>query len=805
MHTVMHDIRTALRSLKRAPAFTLTTGLILAIGMGGATAMTAVIYGVLLRPLPVDRQDRIVVAWKELRASGYAHSPFGREAIDAVARESRLFDRVAGVSKHAVSRVSVVDAGVTTDVNEAHITGEFFDVLGVKPLLGRTFVVADDVDGAEDVVVISHALWHRRYGGAMDVIGRRLSIGQRRFAIVGVIPRDLDYPTGADIWRLTRSFSGVFSDAMRSEVDLIGRLKPGVTIDQAASELSALTRRFEETATPRPPRGFVPVVRSFEDVVVGDAPPVLTALFAAVALVLLIASANAANLFLMRNEARRPEFAVRIALGARRTRISAQVMTEIMILIVAAGAVALLLTWGLLQAIITAVPYGIPRVESVRVDAAVVLFTFAIVLTTAVVTGLAPVLSLGAGVLSHVTRSGRGVGASRSSHLRRAFVVGQVALAVTVIAAAGLLTRTLLKLQAVQTGIAAERLVLVELETPLAGDRVRHAAFLHGVITQLQSVSSISAVTPVNGTPFSVAGWDVPRFTAEGQTAEQAAQNPALNLEEIFPNYFSTLGVPMVRGRAFTHADRRDAPQVAIISEAVAARTWPDENPVGKRMKLGGPQSKDNWLTIVGVAANTRYRELTKVHPTLYLPAEQFLMTAQLLAVRTTASLADVTALSRERVRAIDPAAQVMRAVPFRALAHERLAQPRFSAFLLNAFGGVAMLLATVGLYAVMATHVRQRGRDIAVRSALGATAAHLRRLILGEALLLASAGAIVGIAGAAAATRLFYTMLYEVDRLDPIALGGAALLLMATSALAAYLPARRAARIDPLIALRYE
>jgi putative ABC transport system permease protein len=805
MSAFMQDIRNAFRSLSRAPAFTVMTGLILVIGMGGATAMVAVIYGVLLRPLPVHQQDRIVVAWKELRSSGYAHYPFGHDYLDVVANESRLFDRVAGVSKHAVSRVSIVDAGVTTDVNEAEVTGAFFEVLGVKAVIGRTFVRADDVDGAEDVVVISRGLWQRRYSDATDIVGRRVSIGGRRFAIVGVIPRDLDYPTGADIWRLTRSFDGPFRDAVRSEVDLIGRLKPGVTIDQAASELSALTRRQEETASAGALRGLSPVVRSFEQAVVGDVRPALTALFAAVALVLLIASANAANLFLMRNEARRQEFAVRLALGARRTRIGAQVMAEIVLLTVAAGAVGLMLTWGLLHPLITVVPYGIPRVESIRVDAAVVLSTFAIALTTAAVTGLAPVFSLGADVLSHVTRSGRGVAGTRGSYMRRAFVVGQVAIAVTVIAAAGLLTRTLLRLQAVETGIAAERLVLVELETKTAGDQVRHAAFLHNVITQLQSVPSIAAVTAVNGAPFSVAGWDVPAFTTEGQTAEQAATNPALNLEAIFPNYFETLRVPLVRGRAFTDADRRDGAEVVIISEDVAARMWPNENPIGKRLKMGGARSTGKWRTVVGVAASTRYRELTKVHPTLYLPAAQFLMTAQMLAVRTTAPLAAVASVTRERVKAIDSDVQVLRAVPFRELVYERLAQPRFSAFLLSAFGGVAMLLATVGLYAVMATHVRQRSRDIAVRSALGATALHLRRLILGEALVLAGAGAVVGIAGAVAATQLFYAMLYEVDRLDPVSLGGAALLLIATSALAAYLPARRAARIDPLIALRYE
>ena len=325
------------------------------------------------------------------------------------------------------------------------------------------------------------------------------------------------------------------------------------------------------------------------------------------------------------------------------------------------------------------------------------------------------------------------------------------------------------------------------------------------MIAQLEAVPAISAATPVNVPPFSGQGWDVPRFTAEGQTAEQAAANPSLNLESIHPNYFETFEVPLVRGRAFTTADRQGAVPVAILSEDIAARTWPGEDPIGKRLQMGRPDSRDPWYTVVGVAAQTRYRELTGPRPTLYLPAAQFQMTAEMLVLRTTASLDLVASLSRDGVRAVDPDVHVMRVAPFAEMLERPLARPRFNAFLLSIFGVAALMLSTIGLYAVMAAYVRQRGREIALRLALGATATSVRRFVLSEALRLAGLGAVIGLAGAAIATRLLRGMLFEVHPLDPSTILGAALLLIAASALASYLPVRRATRVDAMAMLRSE
>ena len=377
LETILQDVRLAWRGLRRARAFSAAAILTLGLGIAGTTVMFALIQGVLLRPLPVREQDRLLVAWKELRSSGFTHHPFGDAEIEAVGEASRLLLQVAGVDANGVGPEVISENGTSSYVNSALVTGGFFDVLGVEPLLGRALTRADDVEGAERVIAISHGLWQRRYGGSTDVIGRRVRLGDGPFTIVGVMPPDVDYPVGVETWRTTHSVSagGPFGDAARREVDLIGRLRPGVTLEQASSELTALTRRLESELPSDWPRGLVPVVHSFHDVVVGNVRPAMVALFAAVALVLLIACANVANLLLMRGEARRAELAVRQAIGAGRGRIVRELLAESLLLTLAAAGTGLVVTWWTLQGLIRLVPDGLPRVESIRIDAAVVLFT----------------------------------------------------------------------------------------------------------------------------------------------------------------------------------------------------------------------------------------------------------------------------------------------------------------------------------------------------------------------------------------------------------------------------------------------
>ena len=805
--SLVQDVRVAWRGLWRAKAFTATAVLTLGVGVAGATILLALVQGVLLRPLPVRDQDRVIVAWKTLPSANGAHYPFGDTAIAAVGRDSRLFESVGGVATRGIARWAAIDDASSGYVNGTLVTGSFFDVLGAVPQVGRALTAADDLPGSEQVVVISNGLWQRRYGGSPAVIGRRLTIEEQPFTIVGVMPPDTNYPPGVELWRPTSSMpaSALFGNASRQEIDLIARLKPGVGTEQASTELTSLTQQFEVTQPPQQGiRGQTPVVRSFEDVVLGNIRPVLLALLAAVALVLLIACANVANLLLMRGEGRRSELALREALGAARSRIVRQLLAESVTITLVATGVAVIVTWWGLQSLIAFVPDGLPRLESIRIDATVLLMVVGVALITSLLAGVVPaMLSARIDLVSQLRGEGRGVTAG-GQRGRRILMVAQVALAVSVTAAAGLLTRSMLALQSVDTGVTANRLMFVSLAMPSStyAEPARQSQFLTDAVASLEGLPQVESATTVNASPFS-GGWAVPIFTAEGQTADVAATNPALNLEATRGNYFETLGIAIVRGRTFTDADRKGAPDVAIVSADVAARAWPNADPIGKRLKMGRPDNSAGWLTVVGVAAPMRYRDLTTPQATLYLPVAQFLDAAQTLAIRTPAPVDVIAALVRDRLRAIDANVQVMRVVSFTDTLEAPLAQPRFNAFLLNLFGAAALLLATIGHYAVIAAYVHQREREIALRVALGAAPATVRRLVFGEALRLAGLGAVIGLAIAALATRALRGLLFAVEPLDPITLIGAAALLISASVLASIWPLRRALRLDALALLR--
>jgi predicted permease len=805
VENLVHDVRFACRGLWRARSVAGAAVLTLAVGMAGTTVMFALVQGVLLRPLPVREQDRLILAWKEAPGSGFARYPFGDTEIREVAGASTLLEEAAGVTRNGVGRAVMVDAGAPAHVNVAEVTGGFFAVLGVEAVLGRTLLPGDDRAGAEHVIVLSSGFWHRRYGAAADVLGRRVVLDEQPFTIVGVIPSDLDYPAGVEAWRTTASVpaDGPFGDAARREVNLVGRLRSGVTLQQATSEIVALTRRFESAAPSDGPRGVVPVVRPFAQVVVADVRAAMVALFAAVGLVLAIASANAANLLLMRVEGRRVELAVRAALGAGPGRILRLVIAESAVLALLAGVAGLAIAWSTLDVLVTLVPDGLPRVESIRVDAVVVLFAAGVAFVTAFLSGLGPARSSIRIDLVQQVNGGRGITPAATG--RRLLIVAQVALAVTVVSAAGLLIRSVLRLQSVDLGLTAGRLVLIELHVPHTSlaDRPRHAGLLDDLMARLEADPAVEAATPVNLPPFTGQGWDLPRFTAAGQSAADAASNPGLNLESIHPNYFATLGVGLVRGRAFTAADRDGAQPVAIVSDDVAEVLWPGQDPVGRRVKMGAPGSTSRWLTVVGVAAPTRYRELAHPRPTIYLPAAQFQMTATMVIVRTSATLQRIASLARSRVSTIDPGVQVLRVAPFDELLARPLARPRFNALLLALFGISAVLLSTIGIYAVMSAYVEGREREIALRIALGATPLRVRRLVLREAFRLAGAGAVIGIGGALVAGRVLRGVVFEIGPIDLPSIGMAGSILFAAAWFASYLPARRATRLDAITLVR--
>jgi len=810
IETELQDIRLAWRGLRRAKAFTVAAVLTLAVGMAGVTTMFALIQGVLLRPLPMQDADRLVVVTKEIQATGMKHWPFSRAEVNLIRDQSAVLEHVAAVGYNEPSQTEAMDDVATDVLQTARVTGDFFEVLGVRPFVGRALNRDDDTPGSERALVLAHGLWQRRYGGATDVIGRRITVAGERFVIVGVMPPDVEYPRGVEAWmtveaRATLTQNTTFQKATRDELDVVARLRPGVRPAHAASALRALAPEFAATAAPGAPKtGVTSVVRPIADVIVGDVRAAMFVLFAAVGLVLMIACANVANLLLVRGEIRRPEMAVRAALGASRRRLASQIAGESFVLTMLAGAVGIWAAWFALRMLSALVPDGLPRWESIRIDGGVVMFVLVLALLTTCAAALVPALAAGqVTVLSHVQSSGRAV--IRGTRRRGVLVAAQVALAVTVVAAAGLVTRSLLRLQSTGTELGADRLVLVSLVMPPEryAERARHLRFLTDLVARLQAAPAISAATPINVAPFTGVGWDAPVVTAEGQDATQAARNGSLTVEAIQPGYFETFGVRIVRGRPFSDRDRDDAPKVAIVSEDVAERLWPGQNPIDKRLKMGGPGSEDPWRTIVGVAARTRYRDLAAQHATLYVPDAQLIVTAQSVAVRSTAPLAQVADTVREQVRAADPTVRVSRVEPFRELLREPLMRPRFYTFLLSVFGGSALLLSAIGLYAVMAASVRQRYAEIGVRVALGATPADVRRMVLRDGWRLGLFGASAGFTLAIGVTRSLQGLLYEVHPLDPVTLGAATLLLLVAAVMASYLPARSAARMDPLVVLR--
>jgi len=558
--TWRQDLRHAGRGLGRTPGFAVAAVLTLAVGLTGSIVIFALIRGVLLRPLPVPHESRLFVGWRALPEAGARHWPFRAAELDFIRRESRQFESVAGVGYNEPGSVVFVDRDASTFVLSARVTGEFFEALGVEPIIGRALTPEDDRTGSENVLVITHKLWQRRYGGSREVLGRRVLIDGQPFTIVGVMPPDVDHPRQVEAWmtvaaRQTAATIPTFREAMRQELDLLARLREGVTAEQASAELKALAPRLEQQQPPGDPRGLVPLIQSYRQALVGDVRQVLLVLFAAVGFVLLVASANVANLLLMRGEGRRPEFAVRAALGATRGRLARQVLAESGVLASMAGASGLTAAIWALPLIVRWLPEGLPRVDGVRVDAPVALFSFVLTLVAVSLAGLVPALAstkidLAAGLHAAVRSTVRHNG-------RRALVVWQVALAMTVVSAAGLLTRSMLHLQAVGIQLASDRLVYVPLDLPQAkyADRGRREQLMTELTARLDATPPIVAATPINGLPFSGLGWDAPTFTAEGQTRGGASTNPTLNLEEIYPQLLQSIR-SAIAARAPVHGGR---------------------------------------------------------------------------------------------------------------------------------------------------------------------------------------------------------------------------------------------------------
>ena len=788
----------ALRSLARQPAFTTVAVVTLAVGISAATAMFSVVRGVLLRPLPIADQDRVVVVHKAMGSDNQLGAFTGVDVDDLRAHPGVFADVAANGYDGAWPYVAKIgDRALTMSTNVA--TAEFFTVLGARPAAGRLFVREDGERGGPEVVVLSYGFWRKQFGGDPAVVGTHLTMGGEHMTIVGVAPEGFDFPSGVEAW-LNILPDSVGMSPKTMAYGIIGRLRPDVTIHQATSAMAGFMRRpgdWDPHGTDRVSR---PVVLPLDEAIVGEIRPSIVILGVAVGLVFLIATVNVANLLLIRATSRARELAVRAALGAGRWRIGMELLSESVVLAALSAALGLLLAVVAIRALVALAPHELPRVGEIRVDGAAFGVAFAAAALATVIFGFAPVWWTGGAALTRSLRTGtRGGRDTRGARfLKQTLVVGQVALALIVAGGAALLTRSLVALQRVNMGFTAPEVTMVQISAPETDTS------LAGYLSLYERLADRVGGTPVVIGPFSGEGGWTAAYVPEGRDAANDAEHPDVNLEVIAANYFHTIGVPLVRGRSFAAG----ATDEAVVSQALARRFWPGQDPIGKRLRRYLRDGSDPWSTVVGVAGETRYRDLAKTWPTVYVPiargAAMNIFPGR-VAVRTTMRSDALLGVVRRALPEIDPTVSVVEVDPVERLAAGPLARPRFNSVLLVTFAVVAMLLAAVGLYGVMASIVSQRTHELGLRMALGATTGDVGRLVLRQGMRLAVAGIAAGLVGSLITAGALRGLLYGIGPTDPGPLGVAVAVLLGVVWLACYVPARRAVRVSPLVALRAE
>ncbi|HEX2189801.1 MAG TPA: ABC transporter permease [Longimicrobiaceae bacterium] len=803
METLLQDVRYALRRLRRSPGFTAVATLTLALGIGANSAIFSVVNGVLLRSLPYPDADRLVLVAHVTREGNRA--PMSPANFRDVRSESRSLEEL---SFWTYGGRTLTGTGDPARLQGADVGQHFFEVMRARPLLGRTFRPEENEPGRNRVAVLGHAFWRQRFGADPKVVGRTVTLDGEPYEVVGVMPEEFGFPNKRDVWTPLEYDADFMADASRGSwyISGIGRLKPGVTHQQAAREIEGLGARLQkqypETNTDL---GISPV--SLYEQMVGDVRLSLLVLLGAVGLVLLIACANVANLLLARAAAREGELAVRAAMGAGRGRLVRQLLAESVILGLLGGAAGLVLAvWGT-SALVAMEPQGIPRLAEVGVDATVVAFTLGVALLSGVLFGLLPAVQVTRSDLAGTLREGgRGSLAGRgSARTRNALVVAEMALAVVLLAGAGLLIRSFAVLQGVDPGFRTESALSFNVSLPQAAyDEGARGAFYDGLLERLEGLPGVRSAAAVSDLPMGNSATFL-TFEVEGREPPEPGREPASQILRATAGYFRTMEIPVVRGREFTADDRAGSPGVVVLNQAAAREFFPGEDPLGRRILLSlGPDTTAVPWEVVGVAGDVRQFGVdAEVQSAMYFPQAQAPVGGMGVVVRTTVPPASLAAAVRREVAAMDPNLPLNDLQPLERLAADSMSQPRFYMLLLSLFAGVALALAAIGIFGVISYGVAQRTREIGVRMALGAEPSSVLRIVVGGALGLAGIGVGVGVLGALAGTRLLSGLLFGVAATDPPTYVGVAVLLLAVAALASWLPARAAVRVDPMTALR--
>jgi putative ABC transport system permease protein len=797
---VLQDLRYGARVLRANPGFSMVAILTLALGIGANTAIFSVAQGVLLRPLPYPDGDALAMVWMDNARIDLREDWHSYPNYEDYRDTSTTFAAMAVFNRGAWT---LTGDGDPERLTGAHSTAELVDVLRIPPALGRWFTTEESDDGA-NVIVLSHRLWQRRFGGRDDVVGRVIQLSARPVEIIGVMPEGFAFPApDAEFWVPTTALPGARDGRNSLWLQVVGRLKPGVALGQAQADLERVNAGIVERFPGQ--RGYGVYVVGLHEQTVGRVRPAILVLLGAVGFVLLIACTNVANLLLARASSRERELALRTAIGAGRGRLVRQLLTESLLLAGLGGAAGLALGWAGLRALVRLAPADLPRLQAIAVDGSVLAFTAGVAILTGVLFGLVPAIHTARTDPGRTLKDGGRGSTGPGGLLRRALVVVEVALAVVLLVGAGLMLRSFARIQEVDLGLQTDGVLTARVA--LLGEAYRDGAaraeFFRQFVERAEALPEVEGAAAV-GTIFLSATPNSTNFSIEGRPPFAVDEQLEVPVDSVTPNYFDVMRVPLVRGRPFDARDTAASIPVVIINDTMARRFWPDEDPVGRRMKYGDSDSQAPWMTIVGVVADTRRTGYeSAVRPETYLPQSQGTAFSMALVLRTHGDPAVLVPGLRTVLRGLDPTVALQAPRPLGDVVGEMTAQRRLNTLLLAGFAAVAVLLSGVGIYGVIAHGVARRRRELGVRMALGAPRAGILALVLREGMVLAAAGLVAGLLAAVGLGRLLVSLLYQVSATDPATFAAIAVVAILVAAAASLVPAFRATRVDPVTALR--